>query len=37
MVGHFSLGYLVDKTMQRGYRVPISLVIANNSVNAQIW
>ena len=37
MVGHLSLGYLVDTTMQRGNRVPISLFIATNSVNAQMW
>lgn len=37
MVGHLSLGYLVDTTMQRGNRVPISLFIATNSVNVQMW
>lgn len=37
MVGDLSLGYLVDTTMQRGNRVPISLFIATHSVNAQMW
>lgn len=36
MVGDLSLGYLVDTTMQRGYRVPISLFMATRSVNAQM-
>ena len=36
MVGDLSLGYLVDATMQRGYRVPISLFMATRSVNAQM-
>lgn len=37
MVGDLSLGYVVDTTMQRGNRVPISLFIATHSVNAQMW
>ena len=37
MVGDLSLGYLVDTTMKRGNRVPISLFIATHSVNAQMW
>ena len=37
MVGDLSLGYLVDTTMQRGYRVPISLFIATHSVFTQMW